>query len=82
MHLGFFPSEEEACRAYDRSAINKGSREGGRIVTNKDINNYISELEVLRRIKEPALVEALSLERLVYFQGHQRQAQYLSMCLY
>ena len=60
VHLGFFPTEIEAARAYDRSAINKGARDGGKIVTNMSIEDYASELDILRRVKESALVEALS----------------------
>ncbi|KAK9807877.1 hypothetical protein WJX72_011990 [[Myrmecia] bisecta] len=62
VHLGFFPSEEAAARAYDRAAINKGARDGGKIITNFDLNDYERELEVLGRISQDELVAALGSE--------------------
>ena len=62
MHLGFFPTEEQAARAYDRAAINKGARDGGKIITNMDIAEYEHELDMLRRIAQDELVAALASE--------------------
>ena len=63
VHRGFFQTEEDAARAYDRSAINKAARENGKVVTNLDISDYINEIELLRRVSEPALVDAMAHER-------------------
>ena len=62
VHLGFFPTEEQAARAYDRAAINKGARDGGKIITNMDISDYEHELDKLRRISQSHLVDALASE--------------------
>lgn len=66
VHLGFFPTEDLAACAYDRAAINKGARDGGKIITNFDITNYMTELEYLRRIPQEQLVAALSSEAYVW----------------
>ena len=47
VHLGFFNSEDQAAKAYDRAAINKGLTENTKIVTNFDISIYATELETL-----------------------------------
>ncbi|KAK9822740.1 hypothetical protein WJX74_002304 [Apatococcus lobatus] len=62
VHLGFFGTEEQAARAYDRAAINKGARDNCKIITNFDINDYADELELLQRIGQDQLVAALASE--------------------
>ena len=63
VHLGFFATENEAARAYDRAAINKGARDGSRIITNMAIMDYEAELDLLRRVPRTALVDALANEQ-------------------
>lgn len=65
VHLGFYTTERDAGQAYDRAAINKGARQGSRIVTNFDIQEYAAELEFLRRVPETAFVETLANEQCV-----------------
>ena len=61
MHLGFFPTEEFAARAYDRAAINKGAKENTvRIVTNFEFAEYADELAFLRQVDQHDLIEALA----------------------
>lgn len=63
VHLGFFGTEEQAARAYDRAAINKGARERTKIITNFDISEYDRELGILCSIDQGELVSALASEQ-------------------
>ena len=63
VHLGFFPTEEFAARAYDRAAINKGAQENTvRIVTNFELAEYADELDFLRQTPQQELIDALASE--------------------
>lgn len=62
VHLGFFPTEEAAARAYDRAAINKGAREKSKVITNFPIEEYDGELGILSAITQHEIVEALANE--------------------
>ena len=59
LHLGFFFSEDEAARAYDRAAIFKAAVEGGTICTNMDINDYKDEIPTLQAMTQPELLQML-----------------------
>ncbi|GAB4820313.1 hypothetical protein N2152v2_007359 [Parachlorella kessleri] len=61
VHLGFFGTEEEAARAYDRAAITKGSSDAGaRIITNFALADYREELGVLQSVSQAELMSALA----------------------
>lgn len=74
VHLGFFQTEEQAARAYDRAAINKGARDGGKIITNFALEDYMRELDMLRRISQEELVAALASERYMHLHVQQDAA--------
>ena len=63
VHLGFFSTEAQAARAYDRAAINKGARDGGKIITNFELADYARELDMLHKISQDQLVAALANEQ-------------------
>ena len=63
VHLGFFSTEQQAAKAYDRAAINKGARDGGKIITNFELADYARELETLHSISQEELVAALANEQ-------------------
>lgn len=62
MHLGFWGTEEEAARAYDRAAINKGAREKSRILTNFDIKDYRNEVGILAALEANEVLDVLAVE--------------------
>eukprot|EP00892_Ulva_mutabilis_P012721 jgi/Ulvmu1/9821/UM056_0062.1 len=62
VHLGFWGTEEEAARAYDRAAINKGAREKSRILTNFDINDYRNEVGILAALEASEVLDVLAVE--------------------
>ena len=63
VHLGFYEKEEQAAAAYDRAAINKGAKDGGKIVTNFDFDDYLAEVPLLYHLSQEELVSALGSER-------------------
>lgn len=63
VHLGYFTTEEQAARAYDRAAINKGYTDASKWVTNFDVGDYAADIRTLCSIDQGALVAALSTER-------------------
>mmetsp|Transcript_36367 Transcript_36367/g.61287 ORF Transcript_36367/g.61287 Transcript_36367/m.61287 type:complete len:290 (+) Transcript_36367:275-1144(+) len=61
LHLGFFCTEEQAARAYDRAAIHKAHVEGtSLLVTNFDNAEYDGEREMLHSVTLTELVTKLS----------------------
>lgn len=62
VHLGFWATEEEAARAYDRAAINKGAREKSRILTNFDIKDYRNEVGILAALEANEVLDVLAVE--------------------
>ena len=82
MHLGFFSTEDQAARAYDRAAINKGARDNGKITVNFPISDYTRELETLRRITQEELVAALANEQCALAPAgmHEAHAQAEARC--
>lgn len=63
VHLGFYEREEQAAAAYDRAAINKGAKDGAKIVTNFDFDDYLAEIPMLFHLSQDELVSALGSER-------------------
>ena len=63
VHLGFYEKEEQAAAAYDRAAINKGAKDGNKIVTNFNFNDYLAEIPMLYHLSQDELVSALGSER-------------------
>ena len=61
--MGFYEKEEQAAAAYDRAAINKGAKDGSKIVTNFDFNDYLAEVPLLYHLSQEELVSALGSER-------------------